>query len=88
MVLVGRVDQARMRAPLAMVASTMQIQLNGERYELPEGVSVADLLQRLELIGRRLAVEVNRDIVSRSQHATTILADGDQVEIVHAIGGG
>ena len=77
-----------MRAPLAMVASTMQIQLNGERYELPEGVSVADLLQRLELIGRRLAVEVNRDIVSRSQHATTILADGDQVEIVHAIGGG
>jgi len=66
----------------------MQIQLNGERYELPEGVSVADLLQRLELIGRRLAVEVNRDIVSRSQHATTILADGDQVEIVHAIGGG
>lgn len=77
-----------MRAPLAMVASTMQIQLNGESYELPEGVSVADLLLRLELTGRRLAVEVNRDIVSRSQHATTILADGDQVEIVHAIGGG
>ncbi|MBE7926404.1 MULTISPECIES: sulfur carrier protein ThiS [Pseudomonadaceae] len=66
----------------------MQIQLNGESYELPEGVSVADLLLRLELTGRRLAVEVNRDIVSRSQHATTILADGDQVEIVHAIGGG
>ena len=66
----------------------MQIQLNGERYELPEGVSVADLLLRLELTGRRLAVEVNRDIVSRSQHATTLLADGDQVEIVHAIGGG
>ncbi|CDZ94770.1 thiamine biosynthesis protein ThiS [Pseudomonas saudiphocaensis] len=77
-----------MRAPLAMVASTMQIQLNGESYELPEGVSVADLLLRLELTGRRLAVEVNRDIVSRSQHATTILAEGDQVEIVHAIGGG
>ncbi|WP_037026769.1 sulfur carrier protein ThiS [Pseudomonas saudiphocaensis] len=66
----------------------MQIQLNGESYELPEGVSVADLLLRLELTGRRLAVEVNRDIVSRSQHATTILAEGDQVEIVHAIGGG
>ena len=77
-----------MRAPLAMVASTMHIQLNGESYELPEGVTVADLLLRLELTGRRLAVEVNRDIVSRSQHATTMLVAGDQVEIVHAIGGG
>jgi sulfur carrier protein len=71
-----------------MVAITMHIQLNGERYELPVGQSVADLLQRLELTGRRLAVELNRDIVPRSQHATTVLVDGDQVEVVHAIGGG
>jgi len=71
-----------------MVAMTMHIQLNGERYELPDGQSVADLLQRLELTGRRLAVELNRDIVPRSQHAATFLADGDQVEVVHAIGGG
>lgn len=77
-----------MPTPLAMVASTMQIQLNGEGYALPDGQSVADLLQRLELTGRRLAVELNRDIVPRSQHASTLLADGDQVEIVHAIGGG
>ena len=40
----------------------MHIQLNGERYELPDGQSVADLLQRLELTGRRLAVELNRDL--------------------------
>jgi sulfur carrier protein len=71
-----------------MVAITMHIQLNGERYELPVGQSVTDLLQRLELTGRRLAVELNRDIVPRSQHATTVLVDGDQVEVVHAIGGG
>lgn len=71
-----------------MVASTMHIQLNGERYELPDGQSVADLLQRLELTGRRLAVELNQDIVPRSQHATTQLDEGDQVEVVHAIGGG
>jgi len=71
-----------------MVAITMHIQLNGERYELPDGQSVADLLQRLELTGRRLAVELNRDIVPRSQHAATVLAEGDQVEVVHAIGGG
>jgi sulfur carrier protein len=71
-----------------MVAITMHIQLNGERYELPDGQSVADLLQRLELTGRRLAVELNRDIVPRSQHAATVLVESDQVEIVHAIGGG
>lgn len=66
----------------------MHIQLNGERYELPDGQSVADLLQRLELAGRRLAVELNRDIVPRSQHAATVLVEDDQVEVVHAIGGG
>lgn len=66
----------------------MHIQLNGERYELPDGQSVADLLQRLELTGRRLAVELNRDIVPRSLHAGTVLVEGDQVEVVHAIGGG
>lgn len=66
----------------------MHIQLNGERHELPDGQSVADLLQRLDLTGRRLAVELNRDIVPRSQHATTVLVEGDQIEVVHAIGGG
>ena len=71
-----------------MAAITMHIQLNGERYELPDGQSVVDLLQRLDLTGRRLAVELNRDIVPRSQHGTTRLAEGDRVEVVHAIGGG
>jgi sulfur carrier protein len=66
----------------------MHILLNGEPYELPDGQSVADLLQRLDLSGRRLAVELNLDIVPRSQHATTLLAEGDRIEVVHAIGGG
>ncbi|MFU7045117.1 sulfur carrier protein ThiS [Pseudomonas aeruginosa] len=66
----------------------MQIQLNGEPFELPDAQSVADLLARLELGGRRVAVELNLDIVPRSQHASTALKDGDCVEIVHAIGGG
>ncbi|ENM3026376.1 TPA: sulfur carrier protein ThiS [Pseudomonas aeruginosa] len=66
----------------------MQIQLNGEPFELPDAQSVADLLARLELGGRRVAVELNLDIVPRSQHASTALKDGDHVEIVHAIGGG
>ncbi|WP_070884717.1 sulfur carrier protein ThiS [Pseudomonas sp. D2-3] len=66
----------------------MHIQLNGESLELPEGASVADLIERLELSGRRVAVERNLDIVPRSQYASTALADGDRLEVVHAIGGG
>ncbi len=66
----------------------MQILLNGESLELPDGATVADLLVRLELTGRRVAVERNLDIVPRSQHATTALAEGDRLEVVHAIGGG
>ncbi|MDQ7986173.1 sulfur carrier protein ThiS [Pseudomonas sp. G34] len=66
----------------------MHIQLNGETLELPEGTSVADLIERLELSGRRVAVERNLDIVPRSQYASTALADGDRLEVVHAIGGG
>ena len=66
----------------------MRIQLNGEPFELDDGASIADLIARLELSGRRLAVELNLEIVPRSQHATTILSDGDRVEVVHAIGGG
>jgi len=66
----------------------MHIQLNGEPYEVPDGETVAALLTRLELVGRRIAVELNLDIVPRSQHVSTTLRDGDQVEVVHAIGGG
>jgi sulfur carrier protein len=66
----------------------MHIQLNGEAFELPDGATVAGLIDRLELAGRRVAVELNLDIVPRSQHATTALREGDQVEVVHAIGGG
>lgn len=66
----------------------MLIQLNGDSLELPDGQYVADLLARLELGGRRVAVELNLEIVPRSQFASTRLQDGDRVEIVHAIGGG
>ena len=66
----------------------MHIQLNGEPFELPDGASVADLLVRLDAVGRRVAVELNLDIVPRSQHVSTVLRDGDRLEVVHAIGGG
>lgn len=66
----------------------MVIQLNGEPYTVSEGTSIADLLIALELTERRIAVEVNLEIVPRSQHATTVLQANDQVEVVQAIGGG
>ncbi|MBA1427412.1 sulfur carrier protein ThiS [Pseudomonas orientalis] len=66
----------------------MRIQLNGEPLELPDGETVAALLARLDLTGRRVAVERNLDIVPRSQHEVTALSEGDHVEVVHAIGGG
>ena len=66
----------------------MKIQLNGEPRELPEGYTAQQLVSDMDLSGRRLAMEVNREIVPRSEYAEHVLHDGDQVEIVHAIGGG
>ncbi len=66
----------------------MQIQLNGEPHALDSAVTAADLVETLGLTGRRIAVEINEQIVPRSQLAETPLRDGDQIEIVHAIGGG
>lgn len=66
----------------------MQIQLNGDNLEVQQGTSITALLEQLELGERRVAVELNLEIVPRSQHAETVLQDGDRVEVVHAIGGG
>ncbi|HKM36591.1 MAG TPA: sulfur carrier protein ThiS [Thiopseudomonas sp.] len=66
----------------------MHIQLNGEAYALSETLSVAGLIEHLQLAGRRVAVELNFEIVPRSQYETTLLKENDSVEIVHAIGGG
>lgn len=66
----------------------MHIQLNGEQHELPSAATVANLIESLGLTGRRLAIEVNEDIVPRSLHSEHQLSDGDRVEVVHAIGGG
>jgi len=66
----------------------MEIILNGEPLSLPDGSTVQDLVDRLELKQQRLAVEVNLEIVSRSRYPEHRLHAGDKVEIVHAIGGG
>lgn len=66
----------------------MQIQLNGESRDIPDNSSAQDLVNLLELAGKRLAMEVNLEIVPRTTYAQHMLHEGDQVEIVHAIGGG
>ena len=66
----------------------MHVQINGESRELRAGTTVADLVADLAASGQRFAVEINGELVPRSTHADRLLADGDRVEVVHAIGGG
>lgn len=66
----------------------MQIVLNGQNRMLETGATVAALVADLDLGGRRMAVEINEEVVPRSEYAERVLGDGDRVEIVHAVGGG
>jgi sulfur carrier protein len=66
----------------------MQVIVNGTSQPLPEGTTVAQLLEGMALAGKRVAVERNGEIVPKSQHPQVPLADGDRLEIVVAVGGG
>ncbi len=66
----------------------MEIVLNGETRQLAAGCTLARLLEDAGLAQRRVAVEVNGEIVPRARHQGHMLAEGDRVEIVHALGGG
>jgi len=66
----------------------MKLTVNGEAQEVPASMTVAGLLAHLQIAAPRVAVELNRAIVPRAQHAEQALSDGDQVEIVTFVGGG
>jgi len=66
----------------------MRVRVNGEEHDVPEGATVADLVERLGLEPTRIAVERNKRLVRRADYAATALADGDVVEIVTLVGGG
>ena len=66
----------------------MEVYINGEVRQVTPGISIAQLLDRLDCVGRRVAVEVNSDIVPRSGYQERLVNPGDRIEIVHAIGGG
>jgi sulfur carrier protein len=66
----------------------MTIRINGEEKEVTQGLSVAALLDELQIRPGRVVVELNRNIISREAHGSTTLQDGDVLEIVHFVGGG
>lgn len=66
----------------------MELTVNGETRKLPQPLSVAQLVAELGMAKRRIALELNGEILPRSEFGQTLLADGDTLEIVQAIGGG
>lgn len=66
----------------------MELVINGEPRSISDGTTVAMLLEQLKVQPERVVVEVNLNVLKRAQHATAVLRDGDQVEIVHFVGGG
>jgi thiamine biosynthesis protein ThiS len=66
----------------------MQIMFNGEQRDATEGITVAALLEELQLPPKRVAVEVNLELVPRDRHADCVLRDGDRLEVVTLVGGG
>ncbi len=66
----------------------MQIEINGEAAEVEEAIPMAALIATLALTGKRIAVELNGELVPRSRFDRQLLAPGDRVEIIQAVGGG
>jgi len=66
----------------------MQIYINGDPETCADAITVSELLVQLEMGDKRLAIELNGEIVPRSAHVKQKLSESDRVEIVHAIGGG
>ncbi len=66
----------------------MEITVNGARRDVPAGVTVRELIEHLGFLEGPVAVEINRAIVPRAEHPNHRVAAGDEVEIVHFVGGG
>jgi sulfur carrier protein len=66
----------------------IQVTVNGAAQRFDAPLDVSSLLHKLSMAGKKVAVEKNGEIVPRSAHANTLIADGDQLEIVVAVGGG
>jgi sulfur carrier protein len=65
-----------------------EISVNGDPREVPQGCTLEGLLGLLDLQNRRVAVAINRGIVPRARYADSLIANGDRIEILEAVGGG
>ncbi|MFA5908631.1 MAG: sulfur carrier protein ThiS [Vicinamibacterales bacterium] len=66
----------------------MTIKLNGDPHEIPQPLSVSALLTQLDIDARRVAVELNLAVVKKAAYDSSVIKDGDEVEIVNFVGGG
>ncbi len=66
----------------------MTIKLNGDRHEIPAPLSISALLEQLEIDARRVAVELNLTVVKKAAYGSSVINEGDEVEIVNFVGGG
>lgn len=66
----------------------MQIKVNGEDRQVSEKIKLSELIAEMNLLEQRIAVEMNLEIIPRSEYERTGFSEGDRIEIVHAIGGG
>lgn len=66
----------------------MRVEINGESRDVPEILDLAGLLEHLALPNQRVAVELNREVVRRSDWSGRTVREGDKIEIVHFVGGG
>ena len=66
----------------------MTIRLNGEPYEIAAPLTISDLLASLDIDHRRVAVEHNLIVIKRERYDTTVVDNGDEIEIVNLVGGG
>jgi thiamine biosynthesis protein ThiS len=70
------------------VSAQVCVRVNGEEMRLPDGASVAALLERLKVSLPRVAVERNREILPKKEYPSTLLREGDVFEVVELVGGG
>ena len=70
------------------MSQSIEVVINGEPRTVVQGTTVAGLIVELGLGDRRVAVERNREVVPRAEHASTVLAEGDRLELVTFVGGG
>lgn len=66
----------------------MKIKVNGNYTEVKTGITILELLEELNINPKKVVVEINLDIVPRESYGSKIIKDGDNIEIVHFVGGG